>query len=116
MIFDSVFIPAGNTSANFSFDALDDGLADGSQRVTISAQFTNGTTASALTLVHDVQSASLTLGDWETVSRLVADSPALLESSGALHLSAKRRDGERRRPSPKTSPHEVHDAMPAPAE
>ena len=61
VLFDPVVIPAGSTSANFSFDALEDGLADGSQRVTIFAQFTNGTTASASTLVHDVQSASLTL-------------------------------------------------------
>ncbi len=61
VLFDPVFVPAGNTSANFSFDALDDGLADGSQRVTISAQFTNGATVSASTLVHDAQSASLTL-------------------------------------------------------
>lgn len=35
--------------------------------------------------------ASLTLGDWDTAARLVADNPELLDS-GALHLLAKRND------------------------
>ena len=61
VISDRVFVPAGNTSADFSFDVLDDGFADGSQRVFITTLFLNGTTASASTLVHDAQSASLTL-------------------------------------------------------
>jgi len=36
--------------------------------------------------------AALTLGDWETASRVVRDNPELLRSGGALHLLAKRND------------------------
>jgi ankyrin repeat protein len=36
--------------------------------------------------------ASLTLEDWDTAARLVADNPQLLAGSGALHLLAKRND------------------------
>lgn len=38
--------------------------------------------------------ASLSLRDWETASRLIADNPTLLNSGGAVHLMAKRSDSE----------------------
>jgi ankyrin repeat protein len=36
--------------------------------------------------------AALSLGDWDTASRLLHDDPKVIESSGALHLMAKRND------------------------
>jgi len=61
VIFDPLFIPAGQTTGFFGFDAVDDGIADGSQRVTITAHFDDRPSVSAATLVHDAQAASLVL-------------------------------------------------------
>jgi hypothetical protein len=61
VILDPLLIPAGQTTGFFGFDAVDDGVADGSHRVTITAHFTDRPSASAATFVHDAQFASLTI-------------------------------------------------------
>jgi uncharacterized repeat protein (TIGR01451 family) len=61
VILDPLLIPAGQTIGQFGFDAVDDGVADGSHRITITAHFPDRPSASAATLVHDTQFASLTI-------------------------------------------------------
>ncbi len=61
IITDPILIPAGQTAAIFGFDAIDDGIADGTQRATITAHFPDRPSASAVIQVHDAQTANLTL-------------------------------------------------------
>ena len=60
-VYPEIVILAGQTIAEFPFDAMDDGVADGSQRATISAHFQDRPSASASLVIHDFQTASLTL-------------------------------------------------------
>lgn len=61
IITDPVMILAGQSSVNFGFDAIDDGIADGSQHATITAHFPDRPPASAGIQVNDTQTANLTL-------------------------------------------------------
>jgi uncharacterized repeat protein (TIGR01451 family) len=61
IITDSVIIRTGHSITNFGFDAIDDGIADGSRRATITAHFPDRPSASASIQVHDAQTANLTL-------------------------------------------------------
>ena len=57
----SVMIPAGQTSATFGFDVLDDNLVDGDQTVTITAQLPDGASGSDSVVVLDGNTTSLSL-------------------------------------------------------
>ncbi len=61
IITDSVIIQAGHTSTNFGFDAIDDGIADGSRHATITAHFPDRPSDSVVIQVNDAQTANLTL-------------------------------------------------------
>ncbi|MEZ6035747.1 MAG: LamG-like jellyroll fold domain-containing protein [Planctomycetaceae bacterium] len=85
----TVTIPAGQTSATFNIDAIDDVLVDGPQTVTITATAGGHAPASDALIVND-DGEPLEFGDSPTAAQagggtFVSDYPVTLAENGARH-------------------------------
>ncbi len=80
----TITIPTGASSATFDLIAVDDALLDGTQAVAISATATDARDGSATILVHDSESAELTV----SVPTSAVEGDGVLAARGTVSVSA----------------------------